>query len=152
MHTLMYAIHNVNGAFSLTRRPERGGGKKVGRPLQPAPRVRSVVAVLGNTSHCQWMKGLHKQRPQSTDEHCCVSMHTSNRAVFAEPSRCGRLHELHHSLLTIGPRNTITECFAQRLSQSAERRINTLTVDRHATIVPSVCASSVTKPFCTLNV
>ena len=112
-YSLVHTIDEINGTLCFICRTKRCGSQKVRSSLESAPRIVSVVGMLRDTCHRQWMQRLHQQCTQPTDEHRRVGMHPANRAIVGKPARCRRFHQLHHSCLTLGASDTI----AQRLAE-----------------------------------
>ena len=78
-------------------------------------------------------------------------MHPAYRAIVGEPSRSSRLHQLHHSCLTLGAGDTIAQRLAERLAHRAECVSDRLARKFHAFIVPADVRGLITMPVGTLN-
>lgn len=78
-------------------------------------------------------------------------MHPAYRAIVGEPSRSSRLHQLHHSCLTLGAGDTIAQRLAERLAHRAECVSDRLAREFHAFIVPADVRGLITMPVGTLN-
>ena len=93
--------------------------------------------VLRDAGHGERMQRLHEQRAKPADEHRCICMHSSNRSIFSEPARCSRLHELHHSRLTVWSGDSVAQRLAEVLAHSVNRVIDGRMRQLHTFIVPS---------------
>ncbi|MEY2766301.1 MAG: hypothetical protein RL552_1206, partial [Actinomycetota bacterium] len=149
--SFVHAIHEVDGSLGFVRRTERRCGEEVSGALQAAPRIMPLVRMLRYTRHRQRVQRLHEERTHAADEHRRVGMHPAYRAIVGEPSRSSRLHQLHHSCLTLGAGDTIAQRLAERLAHRAECVSDRLAREFHAFIVPADVRGLITMPVGTLN-
>ena len=78
-------------------------------------------------------------------------MHPAYRAIVGEPSRSSRLHQLHHSCLTLGAGDTIAQRLAERHAHRVECVSDRLARKFHAFIVPADVRGLITMLVGTLN-
>lgn len=137
LHKIVNVFDAVDDSLRFLLWAECGGGKKVGGALQAAPRVGSVVGVVGHASHGKWVQCLQQQCAEASNKHGCVHVHDAYWPVIGKPSRALSFHDLLSALFGIITNDPISK----RLSQLIAKRINAI-VDSgrpqrvHCSIVP----------------